>query len=463
MFLGYRYIVTSLICIGMVIVFGLKISFNALMNNIVYHTYVRLVNGTSAGFCYQPSAKHLERNVTSIFDMSVDLQKWLMDSYNYGYIFGNFPGAYMAEFMSAKWTWFASIVINIICCFGFTFVPTSLFWPHLSIRTIQGFASGFIYPATSILLAEWAPDSQKNTIGGIAFVGTMLGSVLGRVVSTFLMTMFTWDYTYYIMTGCSCLWLILWGGLVYDKPSESPFIKEKERDYILLSNIDIIKRKTPISVDWSKVFTNKPFWALFVMHSSCGTVFTIVMKDMVIYMWDVLFMNMQQIIIFTNLAYCIQCVCTIFLGITLDSLVRRKKITQCWAKKISTLLISAPSFICIMSLSYIKCSLVVAVMLIMIIMICFCGMNTGYLINHVDIGPKIAGRLMAITNTGASLGAIIAPLIMDRVLDEKLRNIVTWRVVFWTCGGFFIVDMMCYTIWGDAANQDFYREQDDED
>ena len=47
-------------------------------------------------------------------------------------------------------------------------------------------------------------------------------------------------------------------------------------------------------------------------------------------------------------------------------------------------------------------------------------LQSGYAVNHLDIGARYAGVLMAITNTAATMSGIVAPYIVGILTNNKV-------------------------------------------
>ena len=50
--------------------------------------------------------------------------------------------------------------------------------------------------------------------------------------------------------------------------------------------------------------------------------------------------------------------------------------------------------------------------------------QSGYAINHLDIGARYAGVLMAITNTAATITGIVSPFIVGLLTNNKVCRIL---------------------------------------
>jgi MFS family permease len=55
----------------------------------------------------------------------------------------------------------------------------------------------------------------------------------------------------------------------------------------------------------------------------------------------------------------------------------------------------------------------------------------GFLVNHLDIGPRYAGVLMGLTNTIGTIPGILAPIITGLIVQFTGR----WELVFYLAAG----------------------------
>lgn len=100
---------------------------------------------------------------------------------------------------------------------------------------------GFIYPALHVLVARWAPPSEKGK-----FVSSTMGGTLGTVVTWSLagplMEKFGWASAFYLPGFITIAWCFFWWYLVADSPAEHPRILESERKYIIDALGDKVKK-----------------------------------------------------------------------------------------------------------------------------------------------------------------------------------------------------------------------------
>ncbi len=49
-------------------------------------------------------------------------------------------------------------------------------------------------------------------------------------------------------------------------------------------------------------------------------------------------------------------------------------------------------------------------------------LQSGFSINHLDIGARYAGVLMAITNTAGTVSGIVSPFVVGQLTNNKVGN-----------------------------------------
>ncbi|KAG5861977.1 putative inorganic phosphate cotransporter, partial [Gonioctena quinquepunctata] len=84
------------------------------------------------------------------------------------------------------------------------------------------------------------------------------------------------------------------------------------------------------------------------------------------------------------------------------------------------------------------------------------GQLSGFNLNHIDLSPVHAGTLVAITNSAATVAAILAPLSVDLFqtisgYDENDKRL--WNIVFAVAGGIFLVTAIFFDILGSGEVQ----------
>ncbi|ENN71190.1 hypothetical protein YQE_12119, partial [Dendroctonus ponderosae] len=118
-------------------------------------------------------------------------------------------------------------------------------------------------PALSSLVSTWFPPKERPIWGGLAYAGTNLGTIMGNIISGFLIHKFDgWPVAFYFWSAYSGLFFLLVLLLLFSFPDTHPYISKAEADYIRMENSGnrtVVGRsfKTP----WKAILLNGPYWA----------------------------------------------------------------------------------------------------------------------------------------------------------------------------------------------------------
>jgi MFS family permease len=78
------------------------------------------------------------------------------------------------------------------------------------------------------MLAHWSPPHERSRMTNLVYTGYTFGSAMSLIGGGYLMQYFDWTFLFYIVGILSIIWFILWTTLVYNTPSEHPYISTSE-------------------------------------------------------------------------------------------------------------------------------------------------------------------------------------------------------------------------------------------
>ena len=85
-----------------------------------------------------------------------------------------------------------------------------------------------------------------------------------------------------------------------------------------------------------------------------------------------------------------------------------------------------------------------------------CGFHfSGFFINHGDIAPQFAGTLFGISNTFATLGGIIAPVVVSAMTPHGTRQ--EWQSAFYVAAAIYCFGALFYILMGSGEIQDWAK------
>ncbi|CAG9812687.1 unnamed protein product [Phaedon cochleariae] len=466
-----RYTLAVLGCVGLGIIYGLKVNLHVAIVSMVNHTAVAaegggdahgtVAGGNSSSAGGEGACAADDTNSTGIlveegpFVWSSTVQGLLLSAYFWGYLAAQLPGGRAAELLSAKWVMFFSVFVNALCTLLTPVAARLHFAALVALRVGEGVGGGVTFPAMHVMLAHWAPPGERSVMSSIVYAGTALGTVVFMLISGIIAGSLGWEAVFYIEGGVSLIWLVLWASFITDTPQTQKFISEEERTYILTSlnqGNDTEKHEEKHKIPWKAVFTSPAFLAILVAHTCSNWGWYMVLIELPLYMKSVLNLKISENAVLTALPFLCMWIFSIVLSKVLDTLREKQLISTTIARKTATGCASIVPMICFIVLSYIGCQKTLAIVLMTVAVMSIGGMYCGFLSNHIDIAPNFAGTLMALTNTVATIPGIIVPVFVGK-LTATDPSIGSWRIIFWTTVAFYIVEILVYMTFGSGNEQ----------
>ncbi|XP_030565533.1 sialin [Drosophila novamexicana] len=469
-----RYVLAILGSIGMAIVYGLKVNLSVAMVAMVNHTAIHQLQQQSAGHHSIANATTSESNpveqcsppggATNVtakvedgpFSWSEPLQGTLLSCYFWGYLVSQIPLAHVAENFSAKWVMLFSVAINVLCTLLTPVLTASHYGGLIVMRVLEGVGGGASFPAMHVMIASWAPPTERMVMSTIIYVGTSAGTALSILLAGVLSASWGWESVFYVMGALSCIWMVLWVFLVQDNPNKQRFISAEERHMITSSLGTETKVEHHPKVPWGKVFTSVPFWAILIAHTCNNFGWYMFLIEIPFYMKQVLKFNVASNAALSALPYFPMIIFSILLGKVLDTLQAKGKVSTTCARKTATSICTIIPGICLLILCYIGCRHYEAVSIMSVGIVAMGAMFSGFLSNHIDIAPNFAGTLVALTNTAATLPGIVVPLFVGFVTHGN-QNISAWRIIFGVTIVLFALEFLVFAIFGSGAEQSWNR------
>jgi ACS family sodium-dependent inorganic phosphate cotransporter len=275
------------------------------------------------------------------------------------------PGAKIAAKFSAKWVMWFAVFINVVCTLLTPYAAYTGVWAVVIMRVLEGIGGGVTFPAEHTLIASWAPPSERSTISSIIYAGTALGTVISMLMAGILAEYYGWASIFYVMGGLSCIWLVLWIFFIQDTPNKQGLIDQEERDYIntSLNSGGGGGHHGPRSTPWGAILRSKPFWGILIAHMCNNWGWYMLLIELPIYMNGVLKFAIKENAIFTATPFLTLWFFSIFISKTLDTFRARGSLSTTSARKIATMIASVVPMLCLLSLCFIGCRKMAAVVI----------------------------------------------------------------------------------------------------
>jgi MFS family permease len=147
-----------------------------------------------------------------------------------GYVMLQMAGGYWASRWSPKKLVSILLVCWGICAAGCGLVKT--FHQFEVTRFFLGVAESGVFPATTVLLANWFPKTERARANGYWNLCQPLAIVVSAHLNTGLLSSLGWQKMLMIEGALPFVWLPVWWYFISDHPAQAGWITESERLHI---------------------------------------------------------------------------------------------------------------------------------------------------------------------------------------------------------------------------------------
>ena len=322
------------------------------------------------------------------------------------------------------------------------------------LRVLSGLGEGVMLPAIHAMIARWSVPRYRSVVVTFIFTGGSTGIIVGMLLSGVLCDYgFAggWPSVFYVFGMFSCMWSVAWVLLCYSTPSSHPRISTVERKYweTMIGTTDIVAHPTS---PWREIFTSLPVWALAVAFFANSWGFFTLSICLPLFMHDVLGLDMTKNGASSAVPFLSGVVTLPVAGLFADWLRAPGRLSTNLVRKIFCVggFILGGSFFILAG--YISCNPAVAVANFLAVIASIYLEFSSIVVNQLDLAPIHAGKIMGLTSTINTLGAIAAPHAVS-VLTSHRSTRSEWQNVFFLTAGFQVVGAIVFVIFGSGKRQ----------
>ncbi|KAJ1524954.1 hypothetical protein ONE63_009810 [Megalurothrips usitatus] len=381
-------------------------------------------------------------------------QSIILSSFFYGYVVTQIPFGILAKRFGAKYFLGVGMLINSV--FGLL-VPLAASQGEgwmIAVRFVQGLGEGPIVPCTHAMLSNWIPPTERSKLGAFVYAGAQLGTVISLPLSGLLSRYgFAggWPSIFYVFGAVGALWSLGFLFTVYEDPDCHPTISDPERDFINRSKATSGPVEQAGGVPWKSILTSLPFWGILAAHMGQNYGYETLLTQLPTFMKQILHFNIKDNGILSALPYLCMWIFSNICAFMADWLIWKRGMTATFTRKLLNAIGLVGPAVCMIGASYTGCSSSSTVALLSMGVGLMGATMSAYRINHLDISPRYAGVLMAITNCVANIFALLAPLIAGYITDKRTQQ--AWREVFFVSAGVYFVTAAIYQLFASGEKQ----------
>ncbi|XP_053379219.1 sialin-like [Mercenaria mercenaria] len=396
------------------------------------------------------------------FDWDKKTQGIILGSFFLGYVLSQIPGGWFAAKYGGKLLYGWSMFVCAIATLLTPLAARTSVGLLIVVRAIAGICQGVMNPCLHTLLSFWIPPLQRSTSVAFVYSGTQFGLMAALPLCGFLcVDGFDggWPSIFYVLGCVGVVWFCIWMFVVSDTPVSHPRISESEKEYIidtLKSELDINKKSS--STPWSKIFTSLPVWAIIITQTCAEWGAYSFLTNIPSYMNEVLKFDIQKAGFLGSLPYLGFCVVANISAGLADNLRKRGYVSTTIARKIFNSLGNILPAIFIVLMGTVTDDSVIAVtMLTLGLAMSGFQYGSGFMVNPVDIAPRYAGIILAISNTAGSLCGFFAPFAIGFITVDKTRE--QWKTVFYITAAVYTFGAIIFIMFGSGELQPWARDE----
>lgn len=214
------------------------------------------------------------------------------------------------------------------------------------LRILIGLGEGVIFPSCAALLASWTPLTERGKIGTLTYSGAQIGSIIGSLVSGWLLGAYPgYGSVFYFFGAFGLVWSAffvslclkqfgkyiiqihchLQSFLVYNSPEVHPWVSDKEKAY-LHKELGTLNEESSSnkSVPWRALLSSPAVLSLIVAQIGHNWGFFIMVTDLPKYMNDVLKFSIKENGLYSALPYVTMFIAAQLTGLISDWLIKKK-------------------------------------------------------------------------------------------------------------------------------------------
>lgn len=385
-------------------------------------------------YCYSPSfnssadKESTETTEEGEFDWDATVQGVILSSFYWCYILSQVVGGMLTQKFGTKAVFGYSQLATAICSL---LIPQAAYIHYgclVFLRSIQGIASGLTWPAMYAIVGQWIPAVERSRFMS-SFQGFSCGIGLTYPLAGFLIAHCGWKVVFYTTGSLGAIWCLFWYFFAFDAPHKHPRISKQELEYIQSNIGTTCSGGQAMKVPWLKIMTSLPAWAIGI--TTFGRIwvhYTFIIPGPM-YMKTVLGFSIQKNGLLSGLPFLVSYLSSVVFCYVADYLVTRNILSLTNVRKLFTALSQVIPGLMVLAIGYLGCNIVMVLITWFTAVTLITASYAGAMASVVDIGPNLAGPILAFAQTIHMTASFLSPMVAGFILRNN-TSLEQWRKVF---------------------------------
>uniref|UniRef100_A0A0K8TJ65 Major facilitator superfamily (MFS) profile domain-containing protein n=1 Tax=Lygus hesperus TaxID=30085 RepID=A0A0K8TJ65_LYGHE len=385
------------------------------------------------------------------FDWDPAIQSAIISSFYWCYVISQVAGGILVQKFGTK------------TVFGFSQLATacsSLLIPRAAeihyalvvlLRSIQGIASGFTWPAMYSMIGHWIPPPERSRFMS-SFQGFTIGIGLTYPICGFIIAHYGWRIVFYTTGSLGCIWCVAWWYFAFDTPAEHPRISKQELSYIQKCTAPTMASTKAEKAPWMSILKSMPAWSIGITTFGRIWVHYTFITAGPLYMKTILGFSIQKNGVLNGAPFLLSYLSSVVFCYVADILGTRKILPLTTVRKIFTMLSQVIPGIFVLIIGYSGCNLILVLFMWFAAVMLITASYAGAMANIIDIAPNFAGPVLAFAQTIHMSASFISPLVAGYILKDN-TGLEQWRKVFGVGCGVAVGTYFVYQFFGTSEVQ----------
>jgi len=379
------------------------------------------VDRVNISFAILPMSKHYAWDKAT--------QGWVLSSFFVGYLATQLLAGWMAARIGGR----ALLAFGVLWWSAFTlvtpFAAELSFAALIAARVGMGLGEGVAFPAIYQLFGKWIPQRERARAAALNGSGIPLGTLAATLATPWLVEAYGWPSVFYIFGLLGVIWYVYWHFWSSERPEDARGMHPAE---LALIRANTSPPAASPAVPWAKLLRSSAVWALILNHFCSNWGFYVILSWLPRYFADVHELDLVSVGYASLLPWLVMFVLSNVGAQLADGLLARGKSVEFVRKLMQSVgfLGSAAALLAIGQVHTVW--LAIALMCVALGVGSFAF--SGFASNHLDIAPRYAGALMALSNTAGTMPGVIGVTVTGYILDAT----GSWTLVFGIAAGLYV-------------------------
>ena len=181
----------------------------------------------------------------------------IAEAFQIAYLFSFLVGGWIIDRVGVRLGLFFSVIWWSLAAAAHGFAHSAQ--DLIVCRLLLGIGYPGAYMAAAKATAEWFPSQERGFVTGVYSGGATVGATIAPPLIAWLAVAYSWRDAFFVTGAAGLLYAIVWV-LVYRQPSQHPWLRHAEREYIQANRSE--GKTPPFKQTLPYLLRNRYFWAV---------------------------------------------------------------------------------------------------------------------------------------------------------------------------------------------------------